>query len=111
KQLMADFKKAYEEKNLAKAQQLMQQLAKLSSDTKELQELKKQFAADVAEHVQCLMKEGVTYYSRQHYAQALGVWKEAQSLDPKNVQLLTHIDRASRILEKLQNLREKQGAE
>lgn len=111
KQLMADFKKAYEENNLVKAQQLMRKLEKLSINNKELQELSKQFDNDVAEHVQHLIETGVTHYSRQQYEQAIGAWKEAKVLDPKNERLTTDIERAARVLEKLKSLREKQGVQ
>ena len=111
KQLMVNFKKAYEESEFIKAQQLMRQLEGLSANNKELEELCKQFDSDVAEHVQGLIEIGVTHYSQQKYEQAIDVWKEAQSLDPKNERLAADIERAERVLEKLQSLREKQGAE
>ena len=110
KQLMADFKKAYEENNLMKAQQLMRKLEKFSINNKELQELSRQLDNDVAEHVQDLIETGITYYSRQQYEQAISVWKEAQILDPKNERLTADIGRAERVLEKLHSLREKQGS-
>lgn len=110
KQLMADFKKAYEENNLMKAQQLMQKLEKFSINNKELQELSRQLDNDVAEHVQHLIETGITYYSRQQYEQAISAWKEAQILDPKNDRLTADIGRAERVLEKLHSLREKQGS-
>jgi len=110
KQLMADFKKAYEENNLMKAQQLMRKLEKFSINNKELQELSRQLDNDVAEHVQDLIETGITYYSRQQYEQAISSWKEAQILDPKNERLTADIGRAERVLEKLHSLREKQGS-
>jgi len=110
KQLMADFKKAYEENNLMKAQQLMRKLEKFSINNKELQELSRQLDNDVAEHVQDLIETGITYYSRQQYEQAISAWKEAQILDPKNERLTADIGRAERVLEKLHSLREKQGS-
>jgi len=110
KQLMADFKKAYEENNLMKAQQLMRKLEKFSINNKELQELSRQLDNDVAEHVQHLIEAGITHYSRQQYEQAISVWKEAQILDPKNERLTADIGRAERVLEKLHSLREKQGS-
>jgi hypothetical protein len=111
KQLMADFKKAYEENNLLKSQQLMRKLEKSSINNKELQEFSKQLDNDVTEHVQNLIETGITYYSRQQYEQAISVWKEALILDPKNERLTADIGRAARVLEKLQSLREKQGVE
>lgn len=108
KQLIVDFKKACEESRFMKAQQLMQQLEGLNVNNKELEELGKQFDNGVAEHVQHLIGMGVTHYSRQQYEQAIGAWKEAQVLDPKNERLAADIERAQHILEKLQGLRGKQ---
>ena len=107
KQLMADFKKAYEENDLIKSQQLMRKLEKFSITNKEIQELSKQLDNDVSEHVQHLTEAGVTHYSRQQYEQAISVWKEARILDPKNERLTEDIERAKRVLEKLQSLRKK----
>jgi hypothetical protein len=107
KRLMAEFRKACQEKEFVEAQRLMLQLEKQGVDSQEFKKLRKQLASDVATHVKHLTKIGVVHYSQQQYDEALSVWKEAQVLDPKNEQLAARIKRATRVTEKLQNLRTK----
>jgi tetratricopeptide (TPR) repeat protein len=108
--VLAEFRKACQEKDFVEARQLMAQLEKQGVDTPEFQKLSKQLATDVAAHVRHLTKIGVVHYSQQQYDEALTVWKQAQALDPKNEQLAARIRRATRVTEKLQNLRTKSGA-
>jgi len=110
KRLMAEFRNASRERNFAKAQQLMSQLEALGVDSQEFQKLSKQLTSDVARHVKHLIETGATHYSQQRYEAAMNVWKHAQVLDPKNEQLTARIKRATRVLERLQNLRDKSSA-
>ena len=110
KQLMADFKKACREKNLADAAQLRSQLEALGIDNREFGRLRKQLASEIAREVKHLTEVGATHYSQQQYEEALAVWQQAQVLDPKNEQLAARIKRATRVLDKLQRLRDKSAA-
>jgi len=110
KRLMADFRKACREKDLGEAQQLMSQLEEQGVDNQEFEKLKTQLKSDVARHVKHLIDIGATQYSQQRYEEALSVWKQARALDPNNEQLTARIRRATRVLEKLQTLRNKNPA-
>lgn len=110
KRLMAEFRKACQEKHIVEAQQLMLQLKKQGVDTQEFEQLSKQLASDVATQVNELIKIGATRYSHRQYHEALNVWKEAQVLDPENEQLAARIKRVTRVMENLQNLRTKSAA-
>jgi hypothetical protein len=110
KRLMAEFRKACQEKDFAEAQRLMSQLEKQGVDTQEFKKLSKQLASEVATHVNNLIKIGVIHYRQQQYDEALNVWKQAQVLDPENEQLAARIKRVTRVTENLQNLRKKSGA-
>jgi tetratricopeptide (TPR) repeat protein len=110
KRVMAEFRKACQEKQFVEAQQLMSQLEKQGVDTQEFGTLRKQLASDVAAHVKELIKLGVIRYSQQRYDEALTLWKQAQVLDPKNEQLAARIKRVTRVTENLRNLRIKGGA-
>ncbi len=109
-QVMADFKKAYQEKNYLTAQRLMAKLAKQGPDDPEFAQLSKEVSEEIERHVQHLIKIGVIHYSRQQYEEALRVWKRAHALDPKNEQLTARIKRVTRVINNLQNLRTKSGA-
>jgi len=110
KRLMAEFRKACQEKQYVEAQQLMAQLKRQGVDTQEFEKLSAQLASDVATHVKGLIRIGVIHYSQQQYDQALAVWKQAQVLDPENEQLTARIKRVTRVTDNLQNLRLKSGA-
>lgn len=109
-QLMADFKKACNEKNFVAAQRLMSKLEKQGVDDQEFTQLSRDVSDDIERHVQHLIKIGVIHYSRQQYEEALRVWKRAHVLDPKNEQLTARIKRVKRVINNLQNLRIKSGA-
>jgi len=89
---------------------LMSQLEKQGVDNQEFEKLRTQLASDVARQVKHLIDIGATQYSQQRYEEALDVWKKAQVLDPNNEQLTARIKRATRVLEKLQTLRNKNSA-
>jgi len=54
---------------------------------------------------------GRKLYSQGQVEQALAVWNKLRDLDPENENLLSHIDRAERVLEKVKKLREEQSQE
>ena len=108
--LMADFRKACQEKDFVQAQRLMSRLEKHGVADQEFEELSKELTSDVARHVRHLIKIGVIHYSQQQYDEALNVWKQAQVLDPKNEQLTARIKRVQRVMGNLQKLRTKSGA-
>ena len=107
KLLMADLRKAGREKNLVEAQKLMSELERRGVETQEFRTLSRQIASDVAKHAKHLIEIGATHYSQQRYQEAMDVWKQAHALDPDNEQLNARIKRVTRVLEKLQDLRNK----
>jgi tetratricopeptide (TPR) repeat protein len=107
KRLMAEFRDASHGRHFVEAQRLMSQLETLGVESQEFQKLSKQLASDIARHVKHLIETGATHYSQQRYEAAMNVWKQAQDLDPKNEQLTARVKRVTRVLERLQNLRNK----
>lgn len=110
-QMLTDFKKACANASFSEARALREKLEKLNVDNPEFQELSKKLDNHIAEHVQTLTEAGTQHYSRQQYEQALQTWQEAQALDPQNVQLKAHVERAVRVLEKLKSLKQQQEPE
>lgn len=51
---------------------------------------------------------GRKLYSQGQVEQALAVWNKLREIDPDNENLLSHIERAERVLEKVKQLREEQ---
>ncbi|GAB6141182.1 hypothetical protein JCM14076_19110 [Methylosoma difficile] len=107
KRMLADFKKALNRMDFAEARQLMETLAKQGVDSAAFAKLSKQLDEQVAGQVKHLTEVGVNYYSLQQYDEAMKVWKQAQTLDPNNEKLGAHIERVTKVLEKLQDLRNK----
>lgn len=54
---------------------------------------------------------GRKLYSQGQVEQALAIWNKLRDLDPDNENLLSHIDRAERVLEKIKQLRKEQKPE
>jgi hypothetical protein len=54
---------------------------------------------------------GRKLYSQGQVEQALAVWNKLREIDPDNENLLSHIDRAERVLEKIKQLRSEQKPE
>lgn len=105
-QLLIDFKNACEQSNFEVALKLRKDLTRFNLNTPEFQSLSKKLDNSIAIHVQSLIEEGTQAYSRQQYDQAMKKWEEARVLDPENEQLEAHIERASRVLEKLKSLKQ-----
>lgn len=105
-QLLVDFKNACEHSNFEVALKLRKDLIRFNLNTPEFQSLSEKLDNSIAIHVQSLIEEGTQAYSRQQYDQAMKKWEEARVLDPENEQLKAHIERASRVLEKLKSLKQ-----
>lgn len=59
--------------------------------------------------VQLGLKQGQALYSQGFLAQALNVWRQTSALDPENPELIAHIARVERFLNKLKKLNANEG--
>lgn len=62
----------------------------------------------IHENVSQGIELGRKLYSQGQVEQALAVWNKLRDIDPDNEDLLNHIDRAERVLEKIKQLRQEQ---
>lgn len=108
-ELIAAFREAWEAKDLVRAQQLMGELERLAGRDPEAVKLRNQLNRAVAAAIDRYLKEGVSAYSHNRFEQAIARWRRILELDPDNAQAHAHIERALRVLDNLQQLREKQG--
>ncbi|MBI1422831.1 MAG: hypothetical protein GC149_05130 [Gammaproteobacteria bacterium] len=69
------------------------------------EEIKRRVRDNVSQGIEL----GRKLYSQGQVEQALAVWNKLRELDPDNENLLSHIDRAERVLEKVQQLRREQS--
>lgn len=62
----------------------------------------------IHENVRQGIELGRKLYSQGQVEQALAVWNKLRDLDPDNENLLSHIDRAERVMQKIRQLRKEQ---
>lgn len=62
----------------------------------------------IRENVRQGIELGRKLYSQGQVEQALAVWNKLRDLEPDNENLLSHIDRAERVMQKIRQLREEQ---
>lgn len=109
--LLEKSKKALEAGQLKLA---INQYARIPGSDKNLEEVKMygvEMNLRIRENVNQGVELGRKLYSQGQVEQALAVWNKLRDLDPDNEYLLSHIDRAERVLEKLKKLRKEQKTE
>jgi len=70
------------------------------------------YDADMNQRIHENVRQGIELgrklYSQGQVDQALAVWKKLRDIDPDNENLLSHIERAERVLDKIKQLRKEQ---
>ncbi len=111
KQLLQRYRQALNDKDLVEAQRLLSLLELQPSAPPQLSQLRSDLNDRIADVVHRYLDRGVALYGHGKYEEALAEWRKAQELDPENDTVNSHIARAERVLEKLQSLKERQGAD
>ena len=111
KELLRSYRQALHNKDLVEAQRLLSLLELQPSAPSQLSALRSDLNDRIADAVHRYVDRGVALYGHGRYEDALAEWHKAQELDPENDVVNSHIARAERVLEKLQSLKEKQGAD
>ncbi|MGD8998925.1 MAG: tetratricopeptide repeat protein [Granulosicoccaceae bacterium] len=110
KKLLAMARLALEKNDLYSAQAHVSRLMRDAPTDSEVEHLYKKILTQVRAEVDEMTAKGNSLYRQERIAEAKAVWEKALRLDPDNRELKTHIDRATRVLTKLQNLRNVQQA-
>jgi tetratricopeptide (TPR) repeat protein len=109
--LLAKSKKALEGGHLKLA---LSHYDKIPSSDRNLTAVKS-FGQEMHHRIRDNVNQGIELgrklYSQGQVEQALAVWNKLRELDPDNENLLSHIDRAERVLEKIRKLRKEQKPE
>ena len=108
---VTELQQALDAGDLLGARQHLNRLQQQSPQDPLLLPLQSQFRAQLNSRVEAAIKRGNDLYSRAEIERALEVWREAETLDPDNVELLTNIARAEKVLENLRALSAPPGAE
>ncbi|MCK7595719.1 hypothetical protein M0G74_00380 [Microbulbifer sp. CAU 1566] len=101
---IAELQQALDTGDLPSARQYLEQLRQQSPQHPQLLPLQSQFQSQLDARVDAAIKRGNDLYSEGKIEQALYVWREASTLAPDNVQLVSNIARAENLLKNLRAL-------
>ena len=102
--LIAELKQGYSQDNLRRARQHLNVLRKQNSRDKTSRKLQAQLEQRYREGIDQKIAAGRRLYSSGKIQEALDVWNSLLEIDPGNQKLEAHIDRAERVLKKLERL-------
>ena len=102
--LIAELKQGYSQDNLRRARHQLDVLQKQNSRDRTSIKLRKQLDKRYREGIDQKIAAGRKIYSSGKIQEALDVWNSLLEIDPGNQKLVAHIDRAERVLKKLQRL-------
>ena len=88
---------------------VLDQLHTLYPKQPKVSELQRELEATIAGRVEVLMKKGDDLYAEGHIAEARQLWGEATQLAPQSPELAKRLERADRVLERLQELKNGAG--
>lgn len=100
----ATFDELLENGRLRRARQLLQTMQRDYPDSERVGRRAARLQARLQEHVAEAIERGKALYSEGKVEQALGVWKQVRPLAPDNVELLSSISRAEKVLQNLRVL-------
>jgi tetratricopeptide (TPR) repeat protein len=102
------YRSAFVEKDFRTAREHLKALQQIDKGNPRWDELMSVLVQATVEEVERLFNSGVTAYSRGQYEEAAKLWRKVLELDPEHKQAQESLDRAQRVLEKLEKLKEKQ---
>ena len=106
--LLAETQQALEQNNLQVARAAFVQIPAATSNNSEVIAVKDNLRAAVDKSVTELVARGDSLYRADNVHEALQHWNEALSLDPENHALQERIDRANKVLARLEELKRQQ---
>ncbi|SHE76031.1 hypothetical protein SAMN04487965_0593 [Microbulbifer donghaiensis] len=108
--LVAEVQQALDAGDLLGARHHLNRLQQESPQDPLLLPLQSQFRTQLDARLEAAIKRGNDLYSEGKIERAVEIWREAKALDPENVELLTNIARAEKVLENLKALSAPTGA-
>lgn len=100
---------AYAKKDFLDAREQLKALHQADPSNAKWKSLNKNLETATAREVERLFESGVSTYSRGNYEQAANLWRKALELDPSHRQASESLERALRVLEKLEELKSKRA--
>ena len=106
RELLAELKQGYSVENLQRAHEHLARLRKRDTRDNESLRLQRQLNQHLQNGLDQRIEAARRLYSSGKIEQALRSWESLQTVDPDNQKLEAHIERARRVLEKLQRLQQ-----
>lgn len=103
------YQKAVAEKKYLSARYYLKELEEIDRRHPEVVGLKKSLRATIEKEVSRLFESGVNAYSRGQFEQAAKAWRTLLKLEPEHLQAKENLERAEKVLDNIQRLKEKQG--
>lgn len=106
--LRAAFEQAHSEGDLVRARDILGRLLGLAGKDPDNRRLAESFEQDLDGVIQQRLDEGALLYSQGRIEEAMGRWRYVLELAPEHDEARTNLERAERVVQRLQQLREKQ---
>jgi tetratricopeptide (TPR) repeat protein len=107
--LEKEYQRAFGKQDFNTARKRLREIEKVDRRYSKLAEMKRTLQQAIDNKVAKLFDAGVSAYSRGQFEQAARNWRNALELDPKHQQAQESLERAEKVLENIQRLKEKQG--
>lgn len=105
-QTVKEAERAFATRDLPRARQLLYQL---SNDDAQVKSLRTRVDSAISSEINKHHELGSTLYSQGKFTEAIGHWRQILKLEPDNGNAKFHIDRAERVLSRLQQLKRQQA--
>jgi hypothetical protein len=109
-EIMEKTQQALSDNDLPAAQRLLRELPKGNNESREVQEVSTRLNDAIRSRVRMLTSEGDRQYRADNVSRAIRSWERALELDPDNPELTERLERARKVLARLEELKNRQRA-
>jgi tetratricopeptide (TPR) repeat protein len=102
--LLERYHNAFRAGDLALARHLLDDLSRRHPDNVELSRERPVLSRAIDTHVSAGLERGLRLYAHGRIKEALDIWRPLRALAPENRELETHVERAERVLKRLEAL-------
>lgn len=107
--LVKRYDSAFAKQDFQLARNLLVEIEKVNRRYSKLPQMKTELQKAIDDKVTRLFDAGVSAYSRGQFEQAARNWRSALQLNPKHQQARESLERAEKVLENIERLKDKQG--
>ena len=108
-ELMKEYRRNYDDRRYQNARKILSKLEHTAIHQSDVEKERKQLETAIDIEVERLFEVGVTHYSRGEFEKAVQLWERVIDLRPDYRPAVDNLDRAERVLERLDQLREKKA--